>query len=139
VARLPKEINWDIVDRYIESGANGIEIANEFRICKQTFYSRFEQEYGIKFSDYLTENDGIGNAKLKRMIYEKSLNNKAPGNTTMLMFLARCRLGMKEPEVQQLVAANQDDIDKDHEIMQLKYRIAQLEADTKEIKANECQ
>ncbi len=128
MARLPKEINWDIVERYMEAGSNGIEIANEFRICKQTFYSRFEQEYGVKFSDYLTENTGMGDAKLKRMIYEKSLNNKAPGNATLLMFLARCRLGMKEPETVQLLAANQDDINKDHEIMQLKYRLAQMES-----------
>ena len=127
MGRLPREINWDVVERYLEAGANGIEIAAEFRICKQVFYSRFEKEYGVRFANFLTENTGMGDGKLKRMLYEKALNNKAPGNQVLLMFLARCRLGMKEPEGTNLIPPKQDDIDKDHRLMQQQHRIVELE------------
>jgi hypothetical protein len=128
MGRIPREINWDIVERFLESGSNGVEIADELRMCKQTFYARFEQEYGVKFQEYLTEHPGIGDAKLKRMLYEKTLNNKAPGNATLLMFMARCRLGMKEPEMVHLVAANQTQIDESQLIMQLQHENAELKA-----------
>ena len=69
MARFPKEIDWNVVERFMEAGANGIEIAYEFRMCKQTFYARFEEEYGVRFANFLTEHTGMGDAKLKRMIY----------------------------------------------------------------------
>jgi len=128
MARPLKEINWDVVDKLIEAGCNGLEIASKFRIDSDTFYNRFKKEYECSFQDYSAKGQATGNAEIKAMLQAKAINNSAPGNTTLLIFLARCRLGMKEPEVQQLVAANQDEINKDHEIMQLKYRLAQMES-----------
>jgi hypothetical protein len=139
MARPLKEINWDLVDKLIEAGCNGLEIAAKFRIDADTFYGRFKKEYECSFQDYSVKGQEGGKAEIKTMLHAKALNNKAPGNTTLLMFLARCRLGMKEPETVQLLAANQDAIDQDHTIMQLKYRIAQLECDATERKAKECQ
>ncbi len=128
MARPLKEINWDVVDKLIEAGCNGLEIAAKFRIDADTFYNRFKKEYCFSFQDYSGKAQDCGKADIKSMLHAKALNNSAPGNTTLLIFLARCRLGMKEPEIAQLVAANQDDINKDHEIMQLKYRLAQMES-----------
>ncbi len=127
MARPLKEIDWDLVDEYIESGCNGIEIASEFRIQAKTFYMRFEKEYGASFQNYRNDYESTGIAKLKRAIYKKSLNNDENGNQHLLVFLARCRLGMKEPETVHLLAANQQQIDQSHVIMQLQHRIAELE------------
>jgi len=139
MGRPLKEINWDVVDKLIEAGCNGVEIAAKFRVNSDTFYSRFKQQYGSTFQAYAVGAKEAGAADIRSMMHAKALNNNAPGNLTLLIFLARCRLGMKEPETAHLVAANQDNIDKDHENMQLKYRIAQLEYDATERKEKECQ
>lgn len=128
MARPPKEINWDVVDNLIKCGCNGVEIAAKFRIQSATFYRRFEEEYQISFQNYKIEAQEEGLAELKAMIHAKALNNKAPGNSNLLIFLARCKLGMREPDVVHSLAANQNQIDQTHTIMQLQHRIAELEA-----------
>lgn len=127
MARPLKEINWDVVEKLIENGCRGTEIAAKFRIQKQTFYRRFEDKYGESFQNYHTETQEAGLADLRSMLRAKALNNKAPGNAQILMFLARCELGMKEPETTNLLAANQPQLDQSHLIMQLQHRIAELE------------
>lgn len=128
MARPLKEINWEVVERLIESGCKAIEIAGKFRIKHQTFYERFKKEYGVGFQDYRTEVAEAGAAEIRAMIHAKALNNKAPGNSNLLIFLARCRLGMREPEALRDEAINQTHIDQSHIIMQLEHRIAELEA-----------
>jgi hypothetical protein len=56
------------------------------------------------------------------MLYESAMN----GNITCLIFLARTRLGMKEPEITQSLPANQSQLDYTHMIMQLEHRNLQL-------------
>jgi hypothetical protein len=128
MARPQKEINWEVVEKLIESGCSGVEIAGKFRIQSDTIYRRFKEEYGCSFQDYRVESQEAGLADLRAMIHTKALNNKAPGNSNLLIFLARCRLGMREPEATHTLAANQNQIDQTHTIMQLQHRIAELEA-----------
>jgi hypothetical protein len=127
MVRPLKEINWDVVERLIESGCSGVAIASKFRIQKQTFYERFKKEYGCSFQDYHTDVQEAGLADIMSMLHAKALNNKAPGNSQLLIFLARVRLGMKEPETTSGLAANQIQLDQSHLIMQLQYKISQLE------------
>ncbi len=123
-----KEINWDVVEKLIECGCSGPEIAGKFRVNSDTFYRRFQQEYGFNFQGYRVELQSAGLADLRAMLRAKALSNKAPGNATLLMFLARCELGMKEPEQSHLVATNQEKIDERHLIMQLQHENAELKA-----------
>lgn len=127
MGRPLKEINWDVVERLMEHGSSGIEIAGKFRIDPDTLYRRFKEEYGCSFQDYKGGVHEAGKADLRSMLWAKTINNKAPGNSTLLLFMARCVLGMKEPESTSLVAANQGEIDKDHVIMTLQHRISELE------------
>jgi hypothetical protein len=69
------------------------------------------------------------------MMHAKAINNRAPGNTTMLIFLARCRLGMREPDIVQHLAPNQDRLDQSHLIMELQHKITELEANANKPKA----
>jgi len=127
MARPLKEINWEIVENYMKAGCkSGMALARKFDITKDTFYRRFIEEYGCSFQDYQAHTQEVGDIDLLMMLHAKALNNKAPGNTTLLMFLASRRLGMKEPEVAQLLAPKQDDIDKDHLIMTLKHELAEI-------------
>jgi hypothetical protein len=134
MGRPKKELNWDVVEKLIECGCPGTEIAAKFRIQSDTFYRRFKEEYECSFQDYKLESQEAGIADLRAMIHAKALNNKAPGNSNLLIFLARCKLGYKEPESNNNLAANQDQIDQSHLIMKLEHRIAELEAEN----ANKC-
>lgn len=125
MARPQKEINWEVVEKLIESGCNGIEIAGKFRIQKQTFYRRFEEKYQESFQNYHTDVSEAGIADLRSMLHAKALNNKAPGNSNLLIFLARTRLGMKEPELLGGVAPNQTQLDQSHHIMELENQLAE--------------
>jgi hypothetical protein len=126
--RPVKEINWEVVEKLIECNCSGPEIAGKFRVDTDTFYRRFKIEYGANFGEYRVGPQSAGLADLKAMLRAKALSNKAPGNATLLMFLARCELGMKEPELAQTVAPRQDEIDQEHLIMNLKHEIAELKA-----------
>lgn len=128
MARPLKEINWEVVEKLIECDCSGIEIASKFRIKDDTFYQRFRDEYGCSFQDYRGKARESGIADIKAMLQAKAVNNSAPGNATLLMFLARCRVGMKEPETVHLVAANQAQLDQSHLIMQLQHENTELKA-----------
>lgn len=128
MARPKREINWEVVEKLIECGCNGKEIAAKFKLDPDTFYDRFRKEYGCRFADYSGDAAECGKAEIRSMLYAKALNNKAPGNATLLLFMARCTLGMREPEVASLMAANQQQIDQTHEIMRLQHEIAELKA-----------
>jgi hypothetical protein len=127
MGRPLKEINWDLVDKLIEAGCSGVAISGKFRIQSDTFYARFKKEYGCSFQDYRADVQEAGIADLMMMLHAKALNNKAPGNSNLLIFLAKTKLGMKEPETTNLVAPNQTGIDQSHIIMQLQNRVLELE------------
>jgi hypothetical protein len=127
MARPRREINWEVVEKLIECGCTGLEIAAKFKLDPDTFYDRFRKEYGVRFADYSGPAAECGKAEIRSMLYAKALNNKAPGNSQLLLFLARCELGMREPELTSMLAANQPQIDQTHEIMRLQHKIAELE------------
>lgn len=126
MARPRKEINWEVVEKLIECGCPGTEIAAKFRIQSDTFYRRFKEEYECSFQDYRVDSQEAGLADLRSMIHAKAINNKAPGNSNLLIFLAKVKLGYKEPEITHNVAANQDQIDQSHRIMELEHQLAEL-------------
>lgn len=95
MARPKKEINWDVVEKRIEAGCSGIEIAAALRIDDDTFYGRFKEHYGKSFSDYSGTFYSAGDSNLKFTQYMKALS----GNMQMLILLGRERLGQgKEQE-----------------------------------------
>jgi hypothetical protein len=128
MARKPKEINWDLVEKLIEYGSHGYEIAGKFKIDENTFYRRFRQEYKCRFADYVGIGHSGGKADLRLMLWSKAFNNKAPGNAQILLKLASCVLGMREPENTPTLAANQQQIDQSHLIMQLQHRLSKYES-----------
>ena len=133
--RPPKEINWKKVEEYIEAGSSGTEIAAKFDMKHQTFYARFAQEYKCGFQEYRADRQEGGAADLRWMIHAKALNNKAPGNPNVLMYLASRRLGMKEPESTPQKPPLQNDLDKDSIIMRQQYLLSKMEKEIDELKS----
>ena len=125
MGRTPKEINWKTVRQKIEAGCPAKEIFSEkdCEVCADTFYKRFKEEFGCNFSDYSDQVSQTGLGDLRLMAHAKAMQ----GNITMLQFLCRVRLGMKEPETTTLGAPNQVGIDQSHIIMQLQNRVNELE------------
>lgn len=89
--RPEAEIDWNKVDMMILAGCSGSEIAGAMPkpIHPDTFYRRFEKEYGMGFSEYSPERKegGKGNVRLKQYI------SALQGNTQMLKTLGEEWLG----------------------------------------------
>jgi len=128
MARPKKEINWDVVEKLMEARATANEIAGKFRINHDTFYRRFKEEFEISYQDYQSMPQGAGIADLKLMQHAKALNNSAPGNANLLIWLGKVLWGQKEPDAVPEKPPNHDEIDKDHTIMQLKYELEKIRA-----------
>ena len=124
-----KEINWEFVEKRMEAGCNGIEIAACLRIDSDTFYRRFRQQYGKRFADSTADFYSAGDANIKFTQYMKALS----GNNNMLMLLGKERLGQgKEEEIKK--SPFEDIIELRHENMMLKAKLAK---EQDEIIANE--
>lgn len=89
MARPEKEINWELVERRMEAGCNGIEISAALRITHDTFYIRFKKKYGKSFQDYHADFYSAGDANLKFTQYMKAIAGSVP----LLILLGRERLG----------------------------------------------
>lgn len=131
MARPLKEINWDIVEKRMEAGNKGKSIAEAFHVDLDTFYRRFKQHYGFRFGDYAVHFYECGDDNLAYTQYMKALS----GNTTMLTWLGKVRLGQREPDMLSATPANQQEIDKDQIIMQLQHKLLELEENANKSKA----
>ncbi len=96
--RPEKPIDWELVDKLLESGCIGTEIASHFSMHPNTFYDRVVKEYGITFTEYSTQMNQKGEAMLKLAQYEKAIGKTKKGDTTLLTYLGRVRLKQKEPD-----------------------------------------
>ncbi len=127
MARPHKEINWDVVEKLIDCGCPGTEIAAKFRIQADTFYRRFKEEYEVSFQDYRVPACEAGLADLRAMIHAKAINNKAPGNSNLLIFLAKVKLGYKEPEGSTTTAPKQAELDASYQNMELQHKLTEMQ------------
>lgn len=125
MARPKKEINWEIVEKKIEAGCNGIEIAATLRIDADTFYIRFKEQYGKSFQDSSGHFYSAGDANIKFTQYMKAL----AGNNNMLMLLGKERLNQgKEEEIKK--SPLEDIIELRHENMILKAEIVKIKGES---------
>jgi len=122
VGRPPKPINWNVVEKMMEAGSPAKRIAGAFYISEENFCKRFKKEFGDNFTNFVNEYRSGGEAFLELIQYQKALK----GHTKELDKLCNIRLGQSEHQVQE--SPYQADIEKDHEIMRLRNRLANLEA-----------
>lgn len=115
MARPPKEINWGEVDRFLQAGSTGVEIAAYFGIHPKTFYDRCLHDNKVNFTEYSQEKKTSGLALLRAAQFRKAVSGK--GDSQMLKWLGIHMLGQKETnlnDVQQ--ASKQGAIDAVREI-----------------------
>jgi len=92
-----KKIDWKEVDRLLENGCLGTEVAACFGMHPNTFYNRVEKECGCRFSDYQQQKRSKGDSALRSKQVEVAL----AGDKTMLIWLGKQRLKQREPEAAQ--------------------------------------
>jgi len=89
-----KKIDWDLVDKYLEAGCTGTEIAARLGIGPDTLYDRCLEVKKTNFSLYLQEKRASGDVLLK--VAQMKVATK--GNTSMLIWLGKNRLGQSDTD-----------------------------------------
>ena len=89
MARPKRDINWDLIEKMIESGCPAKEIAGKCDLSMPYFYVVFEQHFEENYDSFRSKRDQAGCASLRLTQYAKAIN----GNIEMLKLLGRERLG----------------------------------------------
>src|SRR5258708_32521512 len=87
-----KTIDWNVVDRFLEAGCPGSEIAPYFGIHPETLYDRAYKEFGIMWTDYSQQKKQKGNIPIRVKQYDKALK----GENNMLIWLGKNRLKKRD-------------------------------------------
>jgi len=121
MARPPKPIDWDRVERKMEAGCTAVEISSHFRIHPTTFVYKFKEKYGDCFTNFSSDFHSDGKGNVREMQYEEALE----GNTQMLVLLGKLWLGQVdiEPEPKKT-----NDFNAENELMKKDHIIEEQQA-----------
>lgn len=87
-------INWDEVDRYLQAGCSGAQIAALVGVSPDTLYRRCQTERGANFSVVLQEKRAKGEA----LLHAKQFSEAMRGDRGMLIWLGKQRLGQRDKQ-----------------------------------------
>jgi hypothetical protein len=85
-------IDWNLVDKLIQCGNDGVRVAANLGIHPDTLYNRCKAEHGSDYSAYQAEKRAKGVSLLLAKQYEVAMK----GNTTMLIWVGKQMAGQKE-------------------------------------------
>jgi len=122
--RPQKEINWELVELYVKAGCSQSKIAQSLWIHQDTLRDRVQEKYGVDYSTFSTSLRSEGDMLIEAKQMEKAMKGYWPA----LLWLGKVRLGQKEPEMLNQLAANQTQLDQTHRIMELEHEIAELKS-----------
>lgn len=89
-----KPIDWEKFELYVKAGASQKRIAESFGIEPDTLRSRVKEKYGVDYTTYATSLKTTGELLIEAVQFQQAL----AGNTKMLIWLGKVRLGQKEPD-----------------------------------------
>lgn len=85
-------IDWRTVDRLLQAGCTGVQIAARLGIANETLYRATEREHKMGFDAYAADKRAHGDT----LLLEKQMEAAMKGDKTMLIWLGKQRLGQKE-------------------------------------------
>lgn len=94
MARPPADINWSEVDKLLEAGCTGTEIAGYIGIHPETLYRRCEEDNKIGFTGYSAEK----HAKGETLLRAKQFSEAMKGDRGMLIWLGKNRLKQSDKQ-----------------------------------------
>jgi hypothetical protein len=93
------EIDWSLVDDYLETGCPGTKIADAIGVCADTLYDRCEREKGVSFSAYSQTKKNKGDALLFKAQFDKAIGRTDLGDSSLLTHLGKTRLEQREAAI----------------------------------------
>jgi hypothetical protein len=85
-------IDWKRVDRLLEAGCMGTEIASAIGVHYDTLVKRCKIDNKLDFSEYLRQKRETGDSILRVAQFKSATS----GNTTMLIWLGKQRLNQSD-------------------------------------------
>lgn len=110
--RPESQIDWKQVDKFLEAGCNGVQIAARLGIHATTLYRHCEEDHKINFALYSQEKKASGDALLHAAQFNKALK----GDSGMLKWLGEIRLNQKSSELDNIKDTIKDAADAIREI-----------------------
>lgn len=92
VGRPPKEFDPESFEKLCTIQCTKLEICAFFDTTDKTLENWVQRHYGENFSEVFEKKRGYGNIALRRKQYTKAL----AGNTALLIFLGKNRLGQSD-------------------------------------------
>lgn len=93
------EIDWKVVDDWLECGCTGTEVAARLGICADALYNRVEEEFKTTFSAYSQQKKQSGEILLKKAQFDKAIGRTEIGDNTLLIWLGKVRLDQRETAI----------------------------------------
>jgi|ERR1700676_118657 len=119
-----KEIDWAKVELYLKAGSNQRKIAIAMGVEEDTLRKRAKAKYGREWSAIVAEFCCTGELLIEATQLQKAL----AGNIQMLVWLGKIRCGQREPDLISSISPVQNEIEKDHLIMQLMHENENLKS-----------
>lgn len=114
---VKKQINWEIVELYVKAGCSQTKIAQSLFIDRDTLRDRVKEKYGMDYSAFSAALISEGDMLILAQQFQKAMKGYWPA----LQWLGKIRLEQREPEITTNTPPAQDQIEKDHLIMQLQH------------------
>ena len=92
MGRPKANIDWSVVDKYLQAQCDGAGIASLLGIDRETLYNRCKTDNNLGFSDYMALKRSEGVELLRAKQYAVAME----GDKTMLVWLGKQYLGQKE-------------------------------------------
>ena len=92
MARPKTEIDFKLVDEYLQAQCSGAAIAGLLGICPETLYSAIEEKYKLGFSVYSAQKKAEGKEILRKSLWDMAMK----GNVPIAIWLSKQYLGMSE-------------------------------------------
>ena len=90
--RAKINIDWKIVDKYLQAQCDGVAIAGILGIHPETLYDRCKEAFKTDFSAYAAAKRGEG----RELLRAKQFQSAMAGDKTMLVWLGKQYLDQKE-------------------------------------------
>ena len=124
MAGIKKDINWEMVELYMKSGCPQKRIADWLCIDRDTLRDRVKDRYKMDYSAVSAAFCSEGELLIEAQQFQKAMKGYWPA----LQWLGKVRLGQREPETIQTLAANQPQIDESHRLMYLENELEKAKA-----------
>ncbi len=125
-------IDWEKLETALKAGTQQKKILQKLRISHDTLARRVRKHYNMSYADLAQSLYSEGEMLLEVSQYKKALNNASPGNTQMLIWLGKVRLGQKEPDSMQEAPKNDD-------LNEIKHQLMILQAENDKLRAQQNQ